>query len=53
MSAEQVVPESTQVLIVGAGPAGLVTAITMARNGIRPLVIERHAGTSVFPGPPR
>ena len=37
------------VLVVGAGPAGLVTAIQLARQGVRPLVIERHPSTSIFP----
>ena len=37
------------VLVVGAGPAGLVTAIGLARHGVRSLVIERHASTSIFP----
>ena len=37
------------VLIVGAGPAGLVTAIELARHGVTPLVIERHRSTSIFP----
>jgi putative polyketide hydroxylase len=36
-------------LIVGAGPAGLVTAIELASRGVRPLVIERHPSTSIFP----
>jgi putative polyketide hydroxylase len=40
---------TTPVLIVGAGPAGLVTAIELARHGVRPLVIERHPSTSIFP----
>src|SRR5689334_6081331 len=39
----------TQVLIIGAGPAGLVSAIVLARNGIRSILVERHAGTSIFP----
>ena len=39
----------TPVLIVGAGPAGLVTAIEIARRGERPLVVERHPSTSIFP----
>ena len=39
----------TPVLVVGAGPAGLVTAIGLARQGVRPLVIERHPSTSIFP----
>ena len=37
------------VLVVGAGPAGLVTAIGLGRHGVRSLVIERHPTTSIFP----
>ncbi len=37
------------VLIVGAGPSGLVTAISLARQGVRSMVIERHPSTSIFP----
>lgn len=37
------------VLVVGAGPAGLTTAITAVRNGARVLLVERHPGTSIFP----
>jgi 2-polyprenyl-6-methoxyphenol hydroxylase-like FAD-dependent oxidoreductase len=33
---------STQVLIVGAGPAGLAHAIELGRRGIRCLVVERN-----------
>jgi 2-polyprenyl-6-methoxyphenol hydroxylase-like FAD-dependent oxidoreductase len=39
----------TDVLVVGAGPAGLTTAITLARHGVRVLVAERHPSTSIFP----
>src|SRR5690242_7970286 len=38
-----------QVLVVGAGPAGLATAITAIRNGARALVVERHRSTSIYP----
>src|SRR4051794_1553881 len=37
------------ILVVGAGPAGLATAISAARSGARVLLVERHAGTSIFP----
>ncbi len=36
-------------LVVGAGPAGLATAITAIRNGARALVVERHPGASIYP----
>src|SRR4029079_14989464 len=44
-SAETHIP----VLIVGAGPAGLVTGIGLARHGVRSILIERHPTTSIFP----
>jgi 2-polyprenyl-6-methoxyphenol hydroxylase-like FAD-dependent oxidoreductase len=34
----------TDVLIVGAGPTGLMLANQLARRGIRPTIIDRHAG---------
>ena len=37
------------VLIVGAGPAGLVTATTLARYGIESLLVERRRGLSPLP----
>jgi 2-polyprenyl-6-methoxyphenol hydroxylase-like FAD-dependent oxidoreductase len=40
---------TTDVLVVGAGPAGLATAITVLRHGARVLVVERRAGTSTVP----
>lgn len=40
---------TTDVLVVGAGPAGLATALTALRHGARVLVVERRAGTSTVP----
>jgi putative polyketide hydroxylase len=37
------------VVIAGAGPAGLVTAITLARSGIGSLLVERNPGLSPLP----
>jgi 2-polyprenyl-6-methoxyphenol hydroxylase-like FAD-dependent oxidoreductase len=37
----------TEVLIVGAGPTGLMLANQLARRGLRPLIIDRHPGPSL------
>ena len=37
----------TEVLIVGAGPTGLMLANQLARNGVRALIIDRHAGPAL------
>jgi 2-polyprenyl-6-methoxyphenol hydroxylase-like FAD-dependent oxidoreductase len=37
---------NTQVLIVGAGPTGLMLANQLARRGVRALIIDRHPGPS-------
>ena len=37
------------VLVVGAGPAGLTTAITLARHGIETLLVERRQGGPSLP----
>src|SRR3954454_6238353 len=42
-------PGETPVLIAGAGPAGLATAITLARQGIESLVIERRVRPGAHP----
>ncbi|MGK5678130.1 FAD-dependent monooxygenase [Actinoplanes sp. URMC 104] len=41
--------ETKPVLIVGAGPAGLVAAITLARYGVASLLIEKRSRTSPLP----
>ncbi len=40
-------PQKIEVLIVGAGPTGLMLANQLARHGLRALVIERNSGPSV------
>jgi len=37
-------PENVDVLVVGAGPTGLMLANQLARRGVRPLIIDRHSG---------
>jgi flavin-dependent dehydrogenase len=41
------------VVIVGAGPAGLVAAATLARNGIASLLVERTRACRRCRGPRR
>ncbi|MEM9377823.1 MAG: FAD-dependent monooxygenase [Pseudomonadota bacterium] len=38
------IPKKTDVLIVGAGPIGLMTAIMLQRLGVETVLIERRAG---------
>jgi 2-polyprenyl-6-methoxyphenol hydroxylase-like FAD-dependent oxidoreductase len=40
-------PSTTEVLIVGAGPTGLMLANQLRRHGVRPLLIDRHAGPAL------
>ncbi len=37
----------TEVLIVGAGPTGLMLANQLARQGVRPTIIDRHDGPAI------
>jgi len=41
--------QERDVVIVGAGLAGLSTAVFLALNGVRPLLVERNASTSILP----
>jgi len=41
--------EEVPVLIVGGSLVGLTTAMLLAWHGIRPLAVERHAGTAIHP----
>src|SRR5580704_2970779 len=36
-------PSDTQVLIIGAGPAGLFAASELLRHGVTPRIVERRA----------
>lgn len=40
---------TTPVVVAGAGPAGLVAAVTLARHGVEVLVVERRAEESGLP----
>lgn len=42
----RVATPDTQVIVVGAGPAGLVAGITLARFGVRVMVVEKRRHTS-------
>jgi putative polyketide hydroxylase len=41
--------ERAPVLVVGGGVAGLTAAVSLARQGVRALLVERHPGTSMYP----
>jgi len=41
--------KQTDVLIVGAGPAGMVSALCLARLGLRSIVVERQPGLDEHP----
>jgi len=38
--------ESTEVLVAGAGPVGMITAMLLAENGIRVKVVDKESGTA-------
>jgi 2-polyprenyl-6-methoxyphenol hydroxylase-like FAD-dependent oxidoreductase len=42
-------PDEAPVLIVGAGPAGLIAALQLSKNGQRCVLIERNLDTTKWP----
>lgn len=42
-------PDDVDVLVVGAGPVGLMLAIDLGRRGVRTLLIEKDPGTKAWP----
>ncbi len=39
----------TDILVVGAGPAGLVASALLAREGVQALTVAKHPGTAIAP----
>lgn len=40
---------SHQVLVVGAGPVGMITALSLAKRGTKCLLVERNLETTKWP----
>jgi putative polyketide hydroxylase len=49
MAADRHHAPTVPVLLVGAGPAGLAGAVTLARHGVGSLLVERNPGLSPLP----
>jgi len=41
--------QKTEVLIIGAGPSGMVSALCLAKLGMSSIVVERNAGINLHP----
>lgn len=46
---QAVIEHETPVLVVGAGPAGLIAALQLSKNGARCMLIERNLDTTRWP----
>lgn len=42
-------PQTTEVLVIGGGPAGLAAAISLGRLGVKTVLVERRPTTSTHP----
>ncbi|RZQ61947.1 FAD-dependent oxidoreductase [Amycolatopsis suaedae] len=49
MTTSEAAKEHTAVLVVGGGVTGLSAALFLARQGIRPILVERHPDTAILP----
>ena len=47
--AEAAAPETTSVLVAGAGPVGLTLAMELERHGVDVLLVERNTSTTRHP----
>ena len=41
--------KKTEILIIGAGPSGMVSALCLAKSGISSIIVERNAGVNEHP----
>lgn len=49
MASDYRVPPETPVLVIGAGPVGMLLALQLAANGTRCTIVERNDDTSEYP----
>lgn len=46
---EQAFPRNVPVLVVGGGPAGMIAALQLSKNGVPVLLVERNLDTTRWP----
>lgn len=44
---QQQLPSYTDVVVVGAGPAGLTCALSLAQNGLSPVIVDARPAAQV------